>query len=73
MHHPRLNEAVEAVRVSVRRLGIAPYSERTGAGELRYLQLTAVGSQPGAPAAQCDPHAALQVGGHGRCGLEHIC
>lgn len=61
VHHPRLNEAVDAVRRSVQRLGIRPYSERTGRGELRYLQLTAVGSQRAAPAAQRDSQAAVQV------------
>jgi hypothetical protein len=45
----------------VRRLGITPYSERSGRGELRYLQLTAVGTQPDAPAAQDDPQASVQV------------
>lgn len=61
VHHPRLNEAVEAIRRVVRRLCIIPYSERSGKGELRYLQVTAIGTQLRAPAAQRDPHALVQV------------
>lgn len=33
----------------------------SGSGELRYLQLTAVGTQPGNPAAQDDPLASVQA------------
>lgn len=65
-----MNEAVDAIRGMLRRLRIVPYDERTGAGELRYLQLTAVGTQAGAPAAQRDPRASVQVIG---CGARLWC
>lgn len=45
----------------MRRHSITPYSEHNGRGELRYLQLTAVGMQPDRPAAQHDPQASVQV------------
>jgi hypothetical protein len=45
----------------VRRQSITPYSEHNGRGELRYLQLTAIGTQPNEPAAQHDPQASVQV------------
>ena len=73
MHHPRINAAVEAVRACLKELRVAPYREaRSGGGgrgggtsssggELRYLQLTAVGTQEGQPAAQEDPLASVQV------------
>ena len=41
MHHPRINEAVELVLKVMKEQKIWPYNERTGAGELRYVQLTA--------------------------------
>lgn len=43
------------------RLGVVPYDERSGKGNLRYLQLTAVGTDPAQPAAEQDPDAAVQV------------
>lgn len=49
----------------MRELRIQPYREHSrgggGSGELRYLQLTAVGTQPGSPAAQDDALASVQV------------
>ena len=45
----------------MRRQSITPYSEHNGRGELRYLQLTAIGTQPDRPAAQHDPQASVQV------------
>ena len=45
----------------MRRQSITPYSEHNGRGELRYLQLTAIGTQPDRPAAQSDPLASVQV------------
>ena len=41
VHHPRINEAVDLVLQVVKEQQIWPYNERTGAGELRYVQLTA--------------------------------
>ena len=44
-HHPRINEAVEAIRGAVERLRTRVYSEaRPARGGLRYVQLTAVSS-----------------------------
>lgn len=49
----------------MRELRIQPYRENTrgggGSGELRYLQLTAIGSQNSRPAAQHDAFASVQV------------
>ena len=61
VHHPRINAAVEAVLAAIRALQVVPYNEGSAKGELRYLQLTAVGNQPGAQVAQHDPLAAVQV------------
>ena len=67
MQHPRINEAVEAVRTAAADLRVAPYVESTGRGSLRYLQLTAVGADPVRPAAQDDLRALVQVcDAHGR-------
>jgi hypothetical protein len=61
VQHPRINEAVEAVRAATTDLRVPPYAESTGRGSMRYLQLTAVGSDAAQPAAQHDPRALVQV------------
>ena len=61
VQHPRINEAADAVRAAVAELRVPPYVESTGAGALRYLQLTAVGSDPERPTAQRDPRALVQA------------
>ncbi len=61
VQHPRINEAAEAVRAAAADLRVPPYVESTGAGALRYLQLTAVGTDPESPAAQHDPRALVQA------------
>ena len=61
VQHPRINEAAEAVRAAAAELRVQPYVEGTGAGALRYLQLTAVGTDPERPAAQHDPRALVQA------------
>lgn len=52
---------MEAVRQAAAALGVRPYDEASGSGSLRYLQLTAVGSDPLRPVAQTDPAARVQV------------
>ena len=46
-HHPAINQACELVRRCVAACGVTAYDELTGAGELRYLQLTVVGGGSG--------------------------
>lgn len=44
-HHPRLNEAFDALRCALLEVGcVEPYDERTGAGELRYVQASCYGT-----------------------------
>ncbi len=38
VHHPHLNQAFEMIRNWIQQHKIAPYDEKTGRGELRYLQ-----------------------------------
>ena len=60
VHHPRINDAAALIVDTARRLGISPYDEATGAGELRYVQLSAVASEA-AGTADRDPMAAVQI------------
>ncbi|HEY2774528.1 MAG TPA: hypothetical protein VGK20_10835 [Candidatus Binatia bacterium] len=39
IHHPRINDAARAIRDAIRRSGTRPYSERTHAGLLRYVEI----------------------------------
>lgn len=56
-HHPRINEAVEAIRSAVERLGTRVYSEGKHArGGLRYLQLTAVSGDESEKATKTPTH-----------------
>ena len=52
------------MRGAAAELRVPPYVESTGAGALRYLQLTVVGSGPERPAAQHDPRALVQAWVH---------
>lgn len=61
VQHPRLNAALQLVREAVQHLGIRPYDEASGRGELRYLQLTAAGSETSGWMAQQDSQASVQV------------
>lgn len=38
VHHPHLNQAFEKIRSWICQQGLSPYEEKTGKGELRYLQ-----------------------------------
>ncbi|HRD55711.1 MAG TPA: hypothetical protein PLC42_04865 [Parachlamydiaceae bacterium] len=40
VHHPKINEAVYHIKEWIRQKKILPYNEKTGKGELRYIQLT---------------------------------
>lgn len=42
VHHPRINRVAEALRGVLVSERVEPYDEGTGAGALRYVQLTAV-------------------------------
>ena len=61
VQHPRINAALQLVREAIQHLGICPYDEANGVGELRYLQLTAAGSEATGWKAQQDPDASVQV------------
>ncbi|KAI5055006.1 hypothetical protein GOP47_0030151 [Adiantum capillus-veneris] len=39
-HHPKINAAVELLKAGIQELGIQPYDEDTGRGELRYVQMS---------------------------------
>ena len=52
---------MDLVRSVMQACQICPYDEASGQGELRYLQLTAAGSEASCRKAQNDPHAAIQV------------
>lgn len=58
-HHPRLNAAAAVIVEACDRSGIRAYDEAGGTGDLRYVQLTAVGA--GGTSADLDPSAAVQV------------
>ena len=58
VQHPRLNDAAALIASACARAGIRAYDETTGEGELRYVQLTAVGADG---RADLDPDAAVQV------------
>ena len=62
IHHPRINKAIDLIRQVANTLQIPPYDELDGKGKLRYVQLTAAGTDPGAPNAHLDPYACIQVG-----------
>lgn len=38
VHHPHLNQAFEIIRLWIQQHGLMPYVEKTGQGDLRYLQ-----------------------------------
>lgn len=59
VQHPRLNDAAALIAEACSRAGIRAYDETTGEGELRYVQLTAVGRD--GCRADLDPDAAVQV------------
>lgn len=40
VHHPAINQSIQAVKTWITSCGIAPYDEASSAGVLRYLQLT---------------------------------
>lgn len=46
VHHPSINAAVAAVAECAEAAGVSGYNERTGLGQLRYLQATVVGNEP---------------------------
>ncbi|MEW5316051.1 MAG: hypothetical protein WDW38_007441 [Sanguina aurantia] len=56
-HHPRINEAVALMTQVLTQLKVAPYDEVAGTGLLRYVQLTAVSSQPKLTGAEEDLQA----------------
>ncbi len=72
VQHGRIDAAVQLVREIMRRFQIRPYDESTGQGELRYLQLTAAGSETSGFRAQCDAAASVQVLSH-LCSLKATC
>ena len=48
VHHPAVNEAAQLVRDCLQAGGVEPYNERSGRGQLRYVQLDVVESDAGA-------------------------
>eukprot|EP00884_Botryococcus_braunii_P006108 jgi/Botrbrau1/15499/Bobra.43_2s0116.1 len=62
IQHPRINGAAELARLAAVEVGITPYDEASGTGDLRYIQLTGAGDQSSSfPSAQMDAKASVQV------------
>lgn len=59
-HHPGINATVEVARRCITACGVMAYNETSGAGELRYLQLTVVGGEAGG-AGPASASASVQV------------
>lgn len=60
-HHPRINEAVKLLKTGIRELGIQPYDEDTGNGELRYVQMSITTYNTSIPAGERYANGRVQV------------
>ena len=60
IHHPRINEAAEAIKNLMKKLSVSPYNERSRQGLFRYIQLTVVGREVRGYRAEEDPEASVQ-------------
>jgi hypothetical protein len=59
VHHPRITQAVRLLQQLISACRIEPYTESRSAGQLRYVQLTALPS-PGQKRAEDDPDALVR-------------
>eukprot|EP00850_Spirogloea_muscicola_P004222 SM000018S03587 [mRNA] locus=s18:94827:100135:- [translate_table: standard] len=60
-HHPSINAAVELIRDTITDLRIQPYSEETGLGSLRYIQLVLSTYNTAIPLAERYAQGKVQV------------
>lgn len=60
-HHPRINAAVELLKEGIRELGVQPYDEDSGDGELRYVQLSITTYDTSIPAIERYASGKVQV------------
>ncbi|XP_042494109.1 uncharacterized RNA methyltransferase pc1998 isoform X3 [Macadamia integrifolia] len=60
-HHPNINIAVELLRQGIRKLGVEPYNEDEGTGELRYVQMAVTTHNTSLPTAERYRNGKVQV------------
>ncbi|XP_043703782.1 uncharacterized RNA methyltransferase pc1998 isoform X2 [Telopea speciosissima] len=60
-HHPNINIAVELLRQGIMKLGVDPYNEDEGTGELRYVQMAVTTHNTSLPTAERYRNGKVQV------------
>ncbi|XP_027349682.1 uncharacterized protein LOC113861210 isoform X3 [Abrus precatorius] len=60
-HHPNINAAVELVRQGITEIGVEPYIEDEGTGDLRYIQMAVTTYNTSLPAAERYKNGKVQV------------
>ncbi|XP_014491245.1 uncharacterized protein LOC106753894 [Vigna radiata var. radiata] len=60
-HHPNINAAVELLRGGITELGIGPYIEDEGTGDLRYVQMAVTTYNTSLPAAERYMNGKVQI------------
>ncbi|TKY63075.1 methyltransferase protein [Spatholobus suberectus] len=60
-HHPNINAAVELLRRGITELGVEPYIEDEGTGDLRYVQMAVTTYNTSLPAAERYKNGKVQV------------
>lgn len=60
-HHPNINAAVELLRRGISELGVEPYIEDEGTGNLRYVQMAVTTYNTSLPAAERYKNGKVQV------------
>ncbi|KAH1150142.1 hypothetical protein GLYMA_16G057700v4 [Glycine max] len=60
-HHPNINAAVELLRRGIIEIGVEPYIEDEGTGDLRYVQMAVTTYNTSLPAAQRYKNGKVQV------------
>uniref|UniRef100_M8C8E9 Methyltransferase small domain-containing protein n=1 Tax=Aegilops tauschii TaxID=37682 RepID=M8C8E9_AEGTA len=60
-HHPSINYAIKLLKQGISELGVQPFDEDAGTGELRYVQMTVTTYNTSIPVAQRYEQARVQV------------
>ncbi|KAL9331224.1 hypothetical protein ACSQ67_000834 [Phaseolus vulgaris] len=60
-HHPNINAAVELLRQGITELGVGPYIEDEGTGDLRYVQMAVTTHNTSLPAAERYMNGKVQI------------
>lgn len=60
-HHPKINAAIELLKAGIQELGVQPYDEDTGTGELRYVQMSITTYNTAIPAGERYANGKVQV------------